>query len=270
MTDSNKDMINLFNSYMKLTNVPHLEDDEADDIRFAGKRLGLVNGSTWIQLWSYYFGRKYLPGVKLVNIGNEAIQLNFMQAYRDENPCPPQSNVELFAAYATQLIELASVDMIMITCSTMNRSLEYVKAAVNQYSIPVLQIDQPMMERAVEKKGCVLIVATHGPTVKSTTNLLKEQAQLSGMNESISYEGATVEKAFEALGSGDIELHNLIIADAIRECMSKKIINRVVLAQLSMSVFKLSYPDPVKEFGVPVLTSGEEGFIKAADMLKYI
>ncbi len=40
----------------------------------------------------------------------------------------------------------------------------------------------------------------------------------------------------------------------------KEQIDIVVLAQLSMSVFAFSYPDPVAEFGVKVLNSGETGF----------
>ena len=39
------------------------------------------------------------------------------------------------------------------------------------------------------------------------------------------------------------------------------------LAQLSMSVFLLSHPDPVAEFGVPVLTSGQCGFEHMGDLL---
>ena len=42
----------------------------------------------------------------------------------------------------------------------------------------------------------------------------------------------------------------------------------MVLAQLSMSVFSFSYPDPVKEFGIRVLNSGETGFKKAGEVLK--
>jgi hypothetical protein len=39
----------------------------------------------------------------------------------------------------------------------------------------------------------------------------------------------------------------------------------VVLAQLSMTVFLLSYPNPAAEFGVPVFTSGQCGFERIRD-----
>lgn len=256
----------LFSSYMKLADVPRLEHEYTQDPALYGKKLGLVNGSAWIQLWSYYFGRVYLPGVKLINVGNEAVQLNFMQAHSEHKECPPQKNIDLFAQYAKDLIELADVDAILITCSTMNRSLPYVKKAVEQYKIPVVQIDEPMMEKAVENGGRVLIIATHGPTVDNTRKLLEETAENMGKGQTLQYCGATVEEAFHLLGEGKIHEHNELIARTIKEEQSKGRIDQVVLAQLSMSVFKLSYPDHVEDFGVPVLTSGEEGFKRIYDI----
>jgi len=260
----------LFSSYMKLVDVPQLSFEETTEPAFYGKKLGLVNGSAWIQLWSYYFGRLYLPGVKLVNVGYEAIQLNFMKAHSEGKPCPPQKNIELFARYARDLVELAGVDAILITCSTMNRSLPYVRDAVSEFGIPVVQIDEPMMEKAVRNGGRILVIATHGPTVKNTQQLLEETASRMGKANSLQYEGATVEEAFHLLGEGKIDEHNELIADAIRNQQKIRPVDQVVLAQLSMSVFKLSYPDPEKTFGVPVLTSGEEGFRHIADIFRSI
>jgi hypothetical protein len=72
------DPLQLFGDYMKVTGVPTLKSEKGPDPRLSGKKLGVVNGSSWISLWSTYFGKKMLPGVKIINMGNEAIQLNFM------------------------------------------------------------------------------------------------------------------------------------------------------------------------------------------------
>ncbi len=255
----------LFSDYMRLSDVPRLDHTEDGDPRLRGKTLGLINGSAWIQLWSYYFGRKHLGGVKLVNVGNEAVQLNFMKAHHSGLPCPPESNIRLFAAYAKQLVDLADVDAILVTCSTMNRSIVAVRDAVP--GLPVVQIDEPMMEAAVEGGGTVLVVATHGPTVESTKALLRETAERKGVGGGIRYEGATVEEAFRLLGEGDIAGHNRVVAEAIRSAVARTAIDRVVLAQLSMSVFLFDHPDPVADFGIPVLTSGEEGFKRIRGVL---
>ena len=83
-----EDPIHLFSQYMRLTGTPSLES--SPDLPFSGKKLGVVNGSSWVSLWSTYFGRKMLPGIKLVNVGNEGVQLNFMRAHHNGQPCPPQ------------------------------------------------------------------------------------------------------------------------------------------------------------------------------------
>jgi len=262
--------IKLFSSYMRLVDVPRLEDEISPEPQLQGKRLGLVNGSAWIQLWSYYFGRLFLPGVKLVNIGNEASQLNFMKAHYNREECPPKNNIEVFARYARDLVELADVDAILVTCSTMNRSLSAVKSAVSDYNIQVLQIDEPMMEKAVQIGGKVLVIATHGPTVRSTQQLLEEKCIKMGKSGNLQYTGATIEQAFDLLGKGNIEEHNRLIAQTIIDRIEKENLTQVVLAQLSMSVFSFSYPEPEKVFGIPVLMSGVEGFKRIKEILMSI
>jgi len=260
--------IQLFSMYMQIAGVPHLEDETSGDPRLIGKTLGIINGGAWIILWAYYFGRKFLPGVRIINVGNEAVQLNFMKAHKEGKECPPQENIEVFKRYALDIANLyRNVDVILISCSTMNRAYVHVQEEMKKYNIPVLTIDMPMMEEAVKsvKNGKILIIATHGPTVKSTQALLEEVAR--DMNKRIEYTGETIEEAFEMLGKGDIEAHNELIARAIKKHQKAERIDVVILAQLSMTVFKFSYPDDLKEFGIPVLTSGECGFKKVRDIL---
>ena len=82
--------IQLFSDYLRITGVAHIDAQPVAEPHLAGKRLGLINGSSWITLWSNYFGRVYLPGVHLVNAGNEAVQMNFMQAHANGEPVPPR------------------------------------------------------------------------------------------------------------------------------------------------------------------------------------
>jgi hypothetical protein len=257
--------LELFSHYMALTGTPSLDPEPGGEPGLRGKTLGLVHGSSWISLFATYFGRKILPGVKLVAAGNEAVQLNFMAAHRKGLPCPPQVNIDLFAAYASQLHQLHGVDAILITCSTMNRAAGAVRQAMSPYGVPVVQIDEAMMEAAVDRGGPVLVVATHGPTVQNTQELLRETAARSGRE--ISFEGATVEESFHLLGRGDISGHNDLIASAIRQCLATRPIRSVVLAQLSMAVFALSYPDPLRDFGIPVFNSAETGFQRVKSLL---
>ena len=76
----------------------------------------------------------------------------------------------------------------------------------------------------------------------------------------MTFSGLTIEDAWYKLAVGDVQGHNDALATAIRTHSQAEEIGCVVLAQLSMSVFLLSHPDPVAEFGVPVFTSGQCGF----------
>ena len=258
------DAVRLFSDYMRLTGTPSLAP-EAGDSRLTGKSLGLVNGSTWVSLWGTWFGRAILPGVKLVHAGGDHVQLRFMAAHHAGQPCPPPENIRSFVHTAKELVAFHHVDAVLITCSTMNRAAGAVRRALKSSRVPVVQIDEAMMETAVQRGGRILVVATHGPTVSSTQALLRETAARLG--QKISFAGATVETAFDDLGRGDIARHNRTIARAIRAAQKKGRIDTVVLAQLSMSVFALEYPDTTRTFGVPVLTSGQCGFERVRDLL---
>lgn len=259
------DPLRLFADYMRVTGVPSLAHPPSPNPRLEGKTLGVINGASWTSLWSNYFGKLALPGVKIVNVGNEAVQLNFMQAHRLGRPCPPQVNIDAFCRYARDLVDLAAVDAILISCSTMNRAFRDVAEAMRPLGVPVVQIDEAMMEEAVLSEGRILVVATHGPTVTSTQDLLRETAERLGRR--VDFVGATVEEAFEHLGEGRIGEHNEVIARAIRQAQRRERIDVVVLAQLSMSVFAFSYPEPVEEFQVKVLNSGETGFRRVGEVL---
>jgi Asp/Glu/hydantoin racemase len=259
------DPLELFGMYLQVTGVASLECPEATDPGLRGKSLGIVNGSSWILLWSMYFGRLLLPGVRLINVGNEAVQLNFMRAHREGNPVPPELNIELFARYARDLATLCDLDAILITCSTMNRAHGAVRAAVASFHVPVVQIDEPMMEAAVRHGGRILVIATHGPTVENTQRLLAETGRRLGRD--VSFTGLCVEEAFDMLGRGDVRGHNEAIAEGIRRIQERERVDVAVLAQLSMSVFRFSHPDCRKEFGIPVLTSAEEGFTRVRQLL---
>jgi hypothetical protein len=54
------DPVQLFSDYLRVTRVAHLGPEPAGAPDLLGKRLGLLNGASWVTLWSNYFGRLYL------------------------------------------------------------------------------------------------------------------------------------------------------------------------------------------------------------------
>lgn len=263
-----EEVLDLFSKYIRLTGVSSLAYQKAEEPYLQGKRLGIINGSSWITLWSTYFGNRILPGVKLINVGNEAQQLNFMRAHSLSEQCPPLENIQKTCNYARDLCELCKPDMILLTCSTMNRAQPYVIEAVKEYNVPVIQIDEPMMEKAVNVGSHILIIATHGPTVNRTRMLLEETALRMGKKDSISYRGATIESAFDLLGEGKVREHNREIELAIQAAKKEGPVDCVVLAQISMSLFCIEHRNVEEDFGCPVLCSGIEGFNRIREMFK--
>ncbi|RPI32050.1 MAG: hypothetical protein EHM70_09920 [Chloroflexota bacterium] len=266
MNIDRKTSIRLFSDYLKVTGVAHTGPEPVGPPGLLGKRLGLINGSSWVTLWSNFFGKMYLPGVHLINAGNEAVQINFMEAFSAGLPTPPEVNISAFERYARDLVELARVDAVLITCSTMNRAYGRVQEILKPEGVPVFQIDRPMMERAVDLGTPVGVIATHGPTVESTQALLREVALERGVD--VIMRGRTVEEAWHLLEAGDVEGHNRSLANAIRKLLSEENVGCVVLAQLSMTIFLLSFPEPLAAFGVPVLTSGQCGFEHLRNVLE--
>lgn len=260
------DPLRLFSDYLRVTGVAHLGPEPAGDPALVGKRVGLLNGSAWIALWAQYFGRQYLPGAHLVGVGNEAVQLSFMAAHARGEPTPPASNIAAFVRYARDLVDLAAVDVVLITCSTMNRAYRQVEAVLAPRGVPVVQIDRPMMEAAVARGGRTLVVATHGPTVESTQALLREAAE--EMGGEITFRGAHTEEAWKRLAVCDVAGHNEALAHTIRGALAEDPgLSSVVLAQLSMAALLFSYPEPERAFGVPVYTSAECGMGRVREIL---
>ena len=180
---------------------------------------------------------------------------------------PPALNIELFSHYARQLYDLNAVDAILSSCSTMNGAFGAVQAVKQPYGMPVVPIDEAMMEEAVSMNGRVLVIATHGPTLNSTQRLLQETADRLGKR--VAFAGATFEMEFEVLGEGKTEARNALIANTIREVQTLESVE-VVLAQLSMSVFNFLYPDPVAALCIPMLNSGKTGFRRVGEVLRQV
>jgi hypothetical protein len=237
--------LRLFSNYLKVTGVAHTTPEPSGDPALTGKRLGLLNGSSWITLWANFFGRAYLPGVHLVNTGNEAVQMHFMEAHEQGRPTPPPENINVFTRYALDLVELARVGRSADHLLHHEPVRTQVQAALRP-SVPV-QIDRPMMEQAVEHGGRILVVAT---TAQPST--APELAEGDGdMQENRVVQRTECEAAWYCLADGVMTTTAPGTGDPNH--LENGRVGSVDLAQLSMTLFLLSYPDPVAEFGVGVL-----------------
>lgn len=137
-------------------------------------------------------------------------------------------------------------DCILVTCSSIGPAVEAVAASVQ---VPVLRVDQPMADRAVQTGRRIGVIATLPTTLNPTADLVRRMAALAG--KSVELTTRLCEGAFEALMAGDAERHDSLVASALRE-LSRQV-DVIVLAQASMArvVDTLSESDR----RVPILAS---------------
>jgi Asp/Glu/hydantoin racemase len=142
--------------------------------------------------------------------------------------------------------EAAGADYILVTCSSIGRAVETAAALVN---VPVLRVDQPMADKAVQISGKIGVLATLPTTLEPTADLITRRAAKAG--KSIQLTSRLCEGAFDQLMSGNAAQHDKLVAGALKELSAQ--VEVVVLAQASMArvVEGLS----AEERRVPILAS---------------
>ena len=114
--------------------------------------------------------------------------------------------------------------------------------------VPVLKIDEPMAEKAVQMGDTIGVLATARTTLTNSSELVKSKAELKG--RSVKIKSLLCQEAFQALLRGDREKHDHLAKEAALKLAKNTDV--VVLAQASLShlVSKIQ-----KETKTPILTS---------------
>lgn len=218
----------------------------------ANKTLGIVHASHITINAMKPFIEKYLPGVSIMHLADDTIQRDNIK----QGPgIIPKRNYYKFAQYAHNLEE-AGVDAILLACSTFNYAAELARPMIDT---PILQIDRPMMEKAVQMGQRIGMLATLATTVPSSERLLDIAANEAG--KKITRKTVLIESAFEAYTRGDFEEHNRILIQEVEKLSEE--VDVIVMAQLSMSALT----PLLSNTKVPVLNSGDTGFARVKEVL---
>ncbi len=163
-----------------------------------------------------------IPGVVIVNFVDDSILPQLLA--NGGNVDEVEHRILQYARYAEEI----GADILLEACSSVG---EVVPQARRVLSIPVVRIDEPMAEAAVRQGSCIGVAATLPTTLKPTTNLIQEKAQLSGRQVEI--RPLLIEGAYNKLMSGDTEGHDQALVEGLSALIS--VCDRVVLAQASMA-----------------------------------
>jgi Asp/Glu/hydantoin racemase len=142
--------------------------------------------------------------------------------------------------------ERAGAAVVQVTCSSISPCVEAVRPLVG---IPVLKIDDPMIDKALAMGKRIGVAATAPTTLKSTTELV--QAKAAARKLEVKIDSALAEGAFTALSAGDTASHDRLVAETLRTLMARNDV--VVLAQASMA--RVANTIPANEQKVPILSS---------------
>jgi aspartate/glutamate racemase len=217
------------------------------------KTLGMIHAAVFTAQTVQPYIDEFLPEVNVVHVGDDTIQRDFTNLGPGKIP---KFNYFRFTTYA-RFLEEAGVDLIMLACSTMNKAVELARPMINT---PMLQIDRPMMDLAVQTGRKIGLLCTLATTVPSSERLLRLAAEEAGKDVEI--HTVLAEEAFKVLRSGDPQGHNeMLLAEIDR---LSRTVDCIVLAQVSMSVLEPHLGD----VRVPVYNSGRTGFTKAREILE--
>ena len=204
------------------------------------KTLGLIHTSATLVPVFAELCAKYLPHVKTFNIVDDSLIKNTIAC--GALTADTSRRVVNYAGSAQD----AGADFILFTCSSIGRAVETAAMVTN---VPVLRVDQPMADKAVQTGKRIGVIATLSTTLEPTTDLVKRRAMAAG--KEIVLIPKLCEGAFEALMNGDTATHDKRVGDALRQLASEADV--ILLAQASMARVVGTLSDADRK--VPILAS---------------
>ena len=195
-----------------------------------------------------------MPDVRLINFVDDSLLYDVMNAGKVKEP-----EIERMCLLA-KAAEISGCDAILSLCSSLGPSIDFARKKTN---IPIVKIDDPMCEMAVQKAKSIGVMATVMTTIGPTVDLVYEKANNKGRE--IKVERSFVSGAFEKLMGGDKEAHDeMVQQQAIK--LAKKV-DIIVFAQASMT--RLA-PGIERLTGLEVMTSPRSCIEYTAKMLSDI
>ena len=204
------------------------------------KTLALVHTSATLVPLFQQLCREHLPQVETFNLVDDSLVRQI--GARGSLTADIARRVEAYL----QSAEAGGADRILVTCSSIGPAVE---ASEPFIGVPVLRVDRPMADLAVETGTRIGVIATLPTTMHPTTDLVRRRAAAAGLEVELT--ARLCEGAFEALMAGDAGQHDALVAAALRELADQ--VEVILLAQASMARVVEQLGDADRR--VPILAS---------------
>ncbi|MGI9537059.1 MAG: aspartate/glutamate racemase family protein [Desulfocapsaceae bacterium] len=119
-------------------------------------------------------------------------------------------------------------ELAVVSCSSLSPCVNEVR---ERLQIPVLKVDEPMMDYAVQHADRIGLVMTNPTTEAPSQQLFAEVTRKSGRRATLLTE--LCPGAFAKLSGGDIEGHDAEVAEVIERLIDK--VDLIMLAQISIA-----------------------------------
>jgi Asp/Glu/hydantoin racemase len=190
-----------------------------------------------------------LPGAERFHLADESL----LGVTRRVGHLTPATSRRVLATIESAVD--AGAELVVVTCSSIGAAVEAAQPFVD---VPVLRIDQPMADAAVQAGETVGVLATLQTTLEPTSDLVARRAAAAGRDVRIV--SGLCDGAFDALSSGDRERHDELVRAGLEELAGEADV--IVLAQASMA----RVADALGDIGVPVLSSPRLGMERVAEL----
>ena len=193
-----------------------------------------------------------LPRVRVLNLLDEAL-LKEAERLGGISPALVRRMTGLVALH-----EAAGAELALFTCNAYSPYVDQVRA---QSSIPVLPIDDAMLETALATGRRLGVLATVEAGLEQQRQSIDRAAAAAG--KQVEVEAVLRPDAFAALSAGDAATHDRILLEELERLAPK--VDVILLAQASMAGLAERVPPTL---GVPVLSSPQLAVRKVKEMLK--
>lgn len=181
-----------------------------------------------------------LPDVHVINVLDEGL---LTEAERLGGLVP--ETVDRMAT-VIGLLKAAGADAVLLTCTAYSPAVPEMRRRFGD--LPILAVDQEMVERAISIGRRIGVLATVQAGLEQQTRLLNDAARRAGV--AIEIVSSLHTDAMDALRRGDRESHDRILLAALPELLER--VDVALIAQVSMSPLAAKLP---KNLEKPVLSS---------------
>ena len=215
------------------------------------KKVYIIQTSLVSQVELNALFAELVPDAKVHNLVDDSLLYDVMQ-----NGGITPKVIARMCAYVQAAADNGA-DLIFNQCSSVGEAADI---AAQLVAVPVLKVDSPMAERAVQLGARIGVVATVQSTMKPSCKLISAKAAEAGKSvEIVEY---LVDGALTVLlKENNRAKHNAMVLDSVKRAEAE--CDVIVLAQGSMTVLLPELADIRK----PVLTSPRLGVERARKML---